>query len=419
MAFGDYRTAYAELADGVRRVIGDKNWKQHPLHNVRQCYQNFAKIVYEILAEDAAAGVGPDDSVVPGAAGARVESAMNEAEYLWYHLQRPYYRIYPDYARIFSRTSLDIPVRYLQVPYPVFALRFDGGVTFSGCPVTSVLAAVVSPGETARALYAMSEEQHQRTMRDGFSSMGYPAADVDHFMRRALEVRELMVFIQGPGLGAGVTGRVPVGPGGSMMNLGVRNTRAVVTALPHGDQIDTSLNHWLFEADDVELRCSSGDLEDLKTILRIVLSVSFLATGMDAVVEPEVLNRDLRAYLEAVNRRDTAAISRMAALATGVNARPGFVVGRPETLLGRRAGPCGEDDASGDGRELRFQHQRKGHLHRYWSKDDAGNRRLLMRFVRQLTVRHDLPLKPDESGRAGSHTLRTEAEMRPAGLPTT
>jgi hypothetical protein len=41
--------------------------------------------------------------------------------------------------------------------------------------------------------------------------------------------------------------------------------------------------------------------------LRIVVSVCFLATGADRLIDPEVLSMDLAGYLEACERKPTAA----------------------------------------------------------------------------------------------------------------
>lgn len=45
----------------------------------------------------------------------------------WCNSQRPYYRIYPDYAKVFAASKLNVPLKYLVLPYPAFVIRLAKG----------------------------------------------------------------------------------------------------------------------------------------------------------------------------------------------------------------------------------------------------------------------------------------------------
>lgn len=113
-------------------------------------------------------------------------------------------------------------------------------------------------------------------------------------------------------------------------------------------------------------------------------------------------------YYHEAYRQMTAAADALAAKARRTrNGRPGFTVGRHEAILGRRADGSRDDNEVGGGCGLPHQHQRKGHFHKYWSGPDRD--RLTVKWVRQLTVRPDLPLAPDY--RYGERTLRSTQEQ--------
>jgi hypothetical protein len=124
--------------------------------------------------------------------------------------------------------------------------------------------------------------------------------------------------------------------------------------------------------------------------LRLAVSVSFLATGQDRLIEPDVLSRDLASYVEAQRRSDLPRIKTIEDRAKRRGKR-GWNVGRQERFRplvspSPRDVPPGHE---GHG-PLAYQHQRRAHFRLLPSGKVA--------FVRQATVRPDLPPPPSEAG---------------------
>ncbi|HUY88792.1 MAG TPA: hypothetical protein VMV10_08670 [Pirellulales bacterium] len=115
--------------------------------------------------------------------------------------------------------------------------------------------------------------------------------------------------------------------------------------------------------------------------LRIVVSVCFLATGADRLIEPEVLSKDLARYLEAC-KRDPAAAERLVEKAKR-RGKQGWHVGQHERILHLGRPQEGGEGVVGTHGQLRHQHQRRAHFRLL----PAGR----VTFVRQATVRPDLP----------------------------
>jgi len=141
-------------------------------------------------------------------------------------------------------------------------------------------------------------------------------------------------------------------------------------------------------------------------IFRIGIAIAFLATGGDKVIQADVLNKDLAKYLEAVNKNREQDVQQLADKATRRRNQKGFTIGRPsgnERILGQRSQqPAGESEHTG--RALQFQHQRAGHIHRYWT--GPGKTIPVHKFVSQVTVRPDLPPPAVVPSAKGFRTLK-------------
>jgi hypothetical protein len=292
---------------------------------------------------------------------------MLSAEALWWHNHKPYYRVYPDYAKIFSRTQLDVQVKVIEAPYSSFTVHFQRGhePEYGDICVESML---VMYGLHRDLLKGLDYYADQPIDSDGRSLLVMNA------------VRELATGHRKKGTSLLYLGEDPeLVLGEKLKNLAT--TAAIDTGLPlrHQDMV--------------------------KDLFSIAVSVCFLATGGDRLVEPDVLNSDFRSYLDAVNKRDLPAARSLGAKAQRVrNGQPGFVIGREESLLGRRD-EYRKDGELGGGTELHYQHQRKGHFHKFWT--GPNREQLTVKWVRQTTVRPDLPLPPDVRG--GSRTLDSKA----------
>lgn len=347
---------------------------------------------YEIELETATRAVGrkralaalgsPDDYYGP-----RIGLAMEEphehdlalilsrmlAERYWHHANRPYYRVYPDYAHVFAQTKLDIPVKYLRAPYPSFVVRFksEEEPVVCGMRLLSVLVMVAD----------VEQLVHSLPCGDECEDPSHRTRSVMHFIAN---------LVNAEGKPSTLFTYLPAHAPGDDPDKDITLAEMLET-VNEGEHFDGV----------VPPASADGSRDILRTIASVAASVCFLATGGDRLVDPDLLNKDFRPYLEAVNRKDAAAVAQFAEKAQRQrNGQVGFTVGREDGLLGRRA-ENRADEEIGEGRELAYQHQRKGHFHKFWT--GPNREQLTVRWVRQLTVRPDLPLPPDV--RRGSRTL--------------
>ncbi len=300
------------------------------------------------------------------------QGALTEND--WVKAGRPYYRIFPDYVDVFRRTALDVPLRYVLAPFPAFVLRFAEGrePVFDGRALGCLLVGRSTVSDLVRGI-GLPGEEDQVPVDDAttiFLSLVEKNPDWDTY--------------------AGAS-------------------YSLTWSKEEGEQ---TVSRFIEERGRADAQSADSKRVLLGGLASLVLSVCFLATGGDKLIEPDVLNRDFASYLEAVNKRDSAKakelVRRAACMRYGA---PGFTIGREETLLGRRAANREDGDfgGPGDGRELRYQHQRSGHFHKYWTGPNRDN--LTVKWVNQLTVRADLPLGPQPDASApGSRTLTSKAE---------
>jgi hypothetical protein len=115
---------------------------------------------------------------------------------------------------------------------------------------------------------------------------------------------------------------------------------------------------------------------------RLAVSVCFLSTGMDRLVEPDVLGKDFAAYCQARRDEDEPRIKSIEKRAVR-RGKKGWNVGKSERLRPLHSRSTSEVEESTTRGELTHQHQRRAHFRLL----AAGN----VVFVRQATVRPDLP----------------------------
>lgn len=291
---------------------------------------------------------------------------MTEA--LWHTCGKPYYRIHPDYAAIFARTQLDVPVKYVNAPFPAFTIEF----LHDHEPV-------YGPECVQSAIFSYGKHEDLIKVIDRYDQ-DKPAAPEARSMTLVLHTREL------------ATGHTR--KQSSIMYLGED------PELLMGKKLER-----LATEKAVDTGAPLRNQQMVREMYSIVASVCFLATGGDKLIEPDVLNGDFKAYLAAVNRKDWTGARAFGAKAQRTrNGQPGFVIGREEGLLGRRE-ENRRDGEMGEGTELQYQHQRKGHFHKYWT--GANREQLTVKWVSQVTVRPDLPVNPAD--RVGARTLDSKA----------
>jgi hypothetical protein len=293
------------------------------------------------------------------------------AEARWLTNDRPYYRIYPDYVDVFSRTTFDVPLKFFKTPYTQFAVRFA-----KGCEPTW--------DNKGRKCMAQSFLFHHSTALD-----------------------DIRVLVNQPDLS----------PNNSEEAERV-NITLTVAFIYQDDQSELKAKYLAVGYDKArdaglilqQILNRANVTKQALYFFSIALSICYLATGGDKLIEPDVLNRDFDSYLKAVNTRDHDAVNRMHKQATvSRGGSLGYVIGRAESLLGRRSEYRRDGESQeGGGNGLHYSHQRKAHFRKRWTKEgdlwiEGGD----PIFVRQCTVRPDLPPHPIAKG---SHTLDSKKQ---------
>lgn len=327
------------------------------------------------------------------------EEAWYAAELAYLRMQKPYFRVFPDYAAIFAKTTLDVPLRHFVYPYQSFAIRFQvGSEPRWGNAGVAVLLVSCRTGRQ------MTEELHGPGSVEDMCKHIPP--DKRHVFNANMEanfvtVRISMVYDEQPGH------HVDHWFGLSWSNSEAHLDATMADMLHQRGVFDVG-----FKQDNIMQKAHPWSLdidrmfEINRHMMSIALSVCFLATGGDKLVEPDVMNPDFASYLAAVNSKDKKTVAALSAKAQRVrNGQPGFVVGRQESLLGRRVEGTRVDGPIGQGQGLTYTHQRKGHVHTFWGGTNRDQ--LIMKWVAQHTVRGDLP--PNPNARIGAHTLDSKA----------
>lgn len=257
-----------------------------------------------------------------------VEVDRFRAEIAWLELGRPYYKIWPEILPLLTGVEIDVPVDYLRVPFDAFVLRLP---------------------QTGNELFV--DQQHP--------------------------VRSIMV-VEGVGSDGCrvIVLWIDIGeyaPGGIAMLSWAR-----LSCLP-GRSIEEAFAGaappplpGLRVTEELKARC-----------LRLAVSVCFLSTGTDRLVEPDVLSKDLAAYVEACLKGNEANAKTIQNRAIR-RGKHGWSVGQYERLrtLVRHPNSQSADETACRG-QLTRQHQRRAHFRL------LGSGRVT--FVRQATVRPDLP----------------------------
>jgi hypothetical protein len=255
-----------------------------------------------------------------------VENNRMVCEWDWMWCGSPYFKVYPAMIPLLSGVGIDVPVDYLRLPFQAFAVRLP----------------------TEENPLVIDDQYHIRAI---LVCDGQP---VDRQERR------LYLWLD---VGERGMGNSPV------------LTYCQLECVP-GIQIEEAFNR-LPQEPDIPGVCVPRELQ--ARCLRVVVSICFLATGGDRLVEPDVLSKDLAAYIEAQRREDRKRVQQIVERAAR-RRKKGWHVGQHEQFIGHAIPSHGD----GDGRSsLHFQHQRRAHFRLLPSQK--------VTFVRQATVRPDLP----------------------------
>lgn len=277
-----------------------------------------------------------------------------ETEYLWIKAGRPYYNVHPTLVSGLCRTNLDvIPSHLLEVPGQFAAVN----VRFA--------------------------EHHDEI--GGMRSVLFARNEIKYTLFTELPFREKVT----------VDGRV----------ADVTKCITVEWSAREGETIPESFYRML---GDLERRTvNEGDngtsLEFVEALhfkdrllncLRLLATVGFLANSHDELLQREVLNRDQRAYDQAVAGGNVRRQEQIAKRAHR-RGKVGWNVGTNEMAVGER--PPRPGSQSGDGsRTHKWAHIRSGHPHavRY----GPGRSQVKIKWFRPTVVRSDLPFQPGETG---------------------
>lgn len=247
----------------------------------------------------------------------------NRAVFEWNYLGngRPYYRVYPAVLDMLMHVGTELPPAVLKLPFDVFCVRLPES------PKIWV--------DEAKNFYIRSFLVGENEI-DGRRSV-YLWIDQNEFDQFGAEVITY-----------------------SHLPMDRATIEQAIDALPkQPTDLSDELNHKL---------------------VRLAVSVCFLATGSDRLISPDVLSKDLAAWLEAVRKSDGERI-RVIEERAKRRGKLGFNVGARELVHVRTS----KEGESALGRELSYQHQRSAHFRLL----PTGN----ITFIRQATVRPDLPPK--------------------------
>ena len=200
-------------------------------------------------------------------------------------LGSPYFKVYPAMIPLLSGVGIEVPVDYLRLPFCAFAVRLPA----EGNPL------VIDDQYYVRSILACD---------------GQP---VD------TQERRVYLWID---VGERAMGNSPV------------LTYCQLECVP-GIQIEEAFNR-LPQEPDIPGVCVPRELQ--ARCLRLVVSVCFLATGGDRLVEPDVLGKDLAAYIEAQRRDDRQRVEQIVQRAVR-RGKKGWHVGQHERF--RRGMPSG------------------------------------------------------------------------------
>lgn len=310
----------------------------------------------------------------------RESLAATVIELLWYGDRQRYYKVWPAYLKMFQRTRLDLPARVFQSPSTTFTILLPKGQTdlvLGTRPATSIMLTVTRKNVLERAMNQYANEP------EGTSPEG---------LVRLLQKMEQDVVATEPRIA--VMCVWVAGENGDPDPL-KSNKLYYRMNLSEESLLQDMLKEWDTHRHPDALQLTDDEQMTLflNDCFRVALSVSFLATGGDRAIDPDILSSDIAAYIAAVNAGDDETIARLQNKAVNRRGEIGYTLGR-EDLLGRRRHPREErEEQELAGRELQFQHLRNAHFHLFWTGE--GRKTPRVRFLRPTIVRDDLPAPVD------------------------
>lgn len=267
----------------------------------------------------------------------RDAARLLSADWRWHLLGKPFFRLHPNVSEMLASVGLDLPADSVTLPYGSFVIKLPkGDPTFT------------DGSDTKRAIWVAIQRVHAS------KQVGFDLAD-DASVQRTLDI-----FIEGE--------RADLAGKKTLAQANIQLGKSLSLEAPFGNPIDTEVGV-----------CNIGLI---RRCFAVAMSVCFLATGRDKLVEPHVLSKDLQAYIDAHRRPTAESAKQIETIVERAKRRVGvgFEVGRNEAR--RIVCFLGGTDSDSTGRHIGVSYQRRAHFRVMPSGKVV--------FVRQHTVRPDL-----------------------------
>lgn len=298
-----------------------------------------------------------------------LNSSLALAESNW-----TYYKVWPEYVDMFLKTRLDnIPLTSLRFPFPAWTLQL---------PVEHPIILLGRKAATISVYFSTDAERSAMLRR--YTEGNVPANPMADGTEKLLYLQINMFNDEGNRVDSAVTLNIShileTRPGATVEDA-IDHQRSS-TVRPFSRPGDPSHESWCE---------STGDM------LRLVLSVAFIATGEYKFVNRDVLSDDVQKYRAALTDGDQELITKLGDKADRRRSSRGFTIGKFHAIDVLAQKPERIEGETDEQYELRHQHIRSGHFHAYWC--GPGRQERKVRFLAPVIVRPDLPPPPSTPSR--------------------
>jgi hypothetical protein len=280
------------------------------------------------------------------------------AQQVWYRWGKPYYKIWPQMLDALSVVDINIPGRFLQLPYPFFEIKLPTCHTMGDPDHPRLVGILVSTAEKGDDL-----------------STGIPIIGQGNG-------RKLVVSYQ---FDEPVHERDRVSENTEFQRLEYSYAMTI--------EDDTTLQDRLAQADQHTSIYNDGTFEPAtefrSSLMRLAIATCFFGVGQHEVVMPDIPHKFITKYREAISGGNpTEEILSKGHRKTGaVGWKVGSEIDLPLPMV-RYEGKDGEPMRK---RELETSHIRRGHM-RMQQVGPRDDPRYKMVFIPPTVVRPDLPL---------------------------
>jgi len=297
-------------------------------------------------------------------------------EFDWIKSGRPYYNVHPMMVKKLAMTNLDkIPAQFIEIPedLPAICIRFTDNIQIrmldanQGMHVHNAPDIKQSLVGCRCALFGRYNFDHEELLHQ----MLPECVGEDHFMLIVDEGARCLSKDDHK------THRMLC----NLINLGVRANETIPQAMERSIGVESM--------DQILMLAMKDRLENL---FRVIITIGFLSDDPCGIITPDLLNKDQRAYEQALARGDKDKIDQLQDKAKRRH-KFGWNVGTSEIFAESRpvsSVPRGADT----GRELQWSHIRGGHPHAV--RHGKGKKQIKIKWFRPTRVKPDLPFKEEE-----------------------